>query len=377
MKQHSLKQALIDVARREGFDDIGITAPQIAARNKAALSRFIEAGWHGDMGWMEEKQQRRLDPAHLWPDAKSIIMLAMNYGPGEDPLPALERRSNGVISVYAQGKDYHDIIKKKLKNTARWLVAETGAEVKVFVDTAPVMEKPLGMTAGIGWQGKHTNLVNRQLGSWIFLGAIFTTHPFEPDASEVDHCGSCKKCLTICPTDAFPAPYQLDARRCISYLTIEHKGPIPRALRPAIGNRIYGCDDCLAICPWNKFAVKASEQRFQGREGTKNPPLAELLAMDDDAFRARFKGTPIKRTGRDRFLRNCLIAAGNGQDKALAEPVARHLQDENPLLRGAAIWAYHRLAEAQTFTATRQNLQPKEHNKMVLEEWQATESEQA
>ena len=359
MTQPPLKQALIDNARSQGFDQVGITAPALLARHREGLSRFIAAGWHGDMGWMEEKQQRRLDPAHLWPEARSVIMLAMNYGPEQNPLPELKRRRNGVISVYAQGKDYHYIVKQKLKNTARWLVAETGAEVKVFVDTAPVMEKPLAMAAG--------------LGSWIFLGAIFTTHDFEPDSAEVDHCGSCKKCLTICPTKAFPAPYQLDARRCISYLTIEHKGPIPRRLRHAIGNRIYGCDDCLAICPWNKFAVKASEQRFLGREETSNPPLAALLAMSDDDFRQRFKGTPVKRTGRDRFLRNCLIAAGNAKDDTLAEPVAQHLQDKNPLLRGAAIWAYHRLADRAEFNKTRQQLEPKEQDEMVRCEWQATE----
>jgi len=366
-----IKRALLEKAKQEGFDQLGITKPDIHARNVDGLSDFLQQGWHGSMDWMEEKLQRRKAPAVLWPEVKSIIMLTMNYGPQENPLPDLEKKHQGVISVYAKGKDYHDIVKKKLKNIARWFVGETGAQVKVFVDTAPVMEKPLSMQAGIGWQGKHTNLVSREIGSWGFIGAIFTTQDLEPDAKEQDHCGSCQKCLDICPTKAFPSPYRLDARRCISYLTIEHKGPIPHEFRSKMGNRIYGCDDCLAVCPWNKFASKASEQRFHARQETDNPPLAQLLTMDDQAFRTRFKGTPIKRTGRDRFLRNCLIAAGNSKTQALKPILSKIIQNkqEPALVRTSAIWAYKKLSTQEEASKLQTLVLANETDQDVINEW--------
>jgi len=375
MTQALLKSALIEKAKQEGFDQLGITDPTLPKRNKTALQAFLKAHWHGDMGWMKEKQQRRQDPAYLWPEVKSLIMLSMNYGPDENPLSELERTSNGVISVYAKGKDYHDVVKKKLKNIARWLVTETGEQVKVFVDTAPVMEKPLAMRAGLGWQGKHTNLVSQEIGSWGFIGSIFTTYAFNPDEPEHDHCGTCQKCLDICPTDAFHEPYRLDARRCISYLTIEHKGIIPLEFRKAMGNRIYGCDDCLAICPWNKFAKTASEQRFHPRLETDNPPLHILLAMDDDAFRNRFKGTPIKRTGRDHFIRNCLIAAGNSNDETLKAPVLTILQNktEKTVVRASAIWAYKQLASEDEWRHLQSAERAIETNQNVLNEWDQLE----
>lgn len=371
MKKPNLKSQLIAKAKQEGFDQIGITKAALPPRNKAGLKDFLSAGWHGDMRWMEEKQQRRENPQTLWPEAKSIIMLIMNYGPEENPLTALEQHKNGTISVYAKGKDYHDVVKTKLKNVARWLVNETGAEVKVFVDTAPVMEKPLAMHAGLGWQGKHTNLVSREIGSWGFLGAIFTTEVLAPDTAEMDHCGSCQKCLDICPTNAFPTAYKLDARRCISYLTIEHQGHIPEAFRKPMGNRIYGCDDCLAICPWNKFAQTANEQRFAARADTNNPPLKELLKMDDTAFRTRFKGTPIKRTGRNRFLRNCLIAAGNSGDQTLKPQVVKLMQDkqESDLVRAAAIWAFSELATAPEWQQMQTIEMRAETNQDIKNEW--------
>jgi len=300
-------------------------------------------------------------------------MLGMNYGPDHDPLEALEARSHAAISVYAQGRDYHDVIKGRLKQLAGWLHAATGHEVKVFVDTAPVMEKPLAEAAGIGWQGKHTNLVSRELGSWLFLGAIFTTAELPADAPETDHCGSCRACLDICPTDAFPAPYRLDARRCISYLTIEHKGHIPGEFRAAIGNRIYGCDDCLAVCPWNKFAREANEAKLRARDTTRSPPLSELLALDDSAFRARFSGSPIKRIGRDRFIRNVLIAAGNSGDWSLRAQVIGLLEDASPLVRAMAVWALARLsAEDDDWTVWERMKAahlPGESERQVRAEW--------
>ncbi len=371
MSAPDIKRALLEKAKQEGFDQLGITKPDIQARNVDGLSDFLQQGWHGSMDWMEEKLHRRKAPAVLWPEVKSIIMLTMNYGPEVNPLPDLEKKHQGVISVYAKGKDYHDIVKKKLKNIARWFVGETGAQVKVFVDTAPVMEKPLSMQAGIGWQGKHTNLVSREIGSWGFIGAIFTTQDLEPDAQEQDHCGSCEKCLDICPTKAFPSPYRLDARRCISYLTIEHKGPIPHEFRSKMGNRIYGCDDCLAVCPWNKFASKASEQRFHARQETDNPPLAQLLTMDDQAFRTRFKGTPIKRTGRDRFLRNCLIAAGNSKTQTLKPILSKIIQNkqEPALVRTSAIWAYKKLSTQEEASKLQTLVLANETDQDVINEW--------
>jgi epoxyqueuosine reductase len=339
----ALKGALADAARVQGFDVIGVAAPDSIPRAAAQLRRFLAEGAHGDMTWMETTAPRRADPRALWPDVRSIIMLGLNYGPVDDPLSILERRDRGALSVYARGDDYHDVIKQRLKALARWLVAEAGGDVKVFVDTAAVMEKPLAEAAGLGWQGKHTNLVSLRYGSWLFLGAIFTTLALPPDAPQGDHCSSCRACLDICPTAAFPAPYRLDARRCISYLTIEHKGPIPRELRPLMGNRIYGCDDCLAVCPWNKFAQAGRETKLAAREALRAPALAELARLDDPAFRALFSKSPIKRIGRDRFLRNVLIAIGNSRDQSLAGEAARLIDDASPLVRGAAVWALERL----------------------------------
>jgi epoxyqueuosine reductase len=373
MIKSELKSELMKQARLEGFDLVGITEAQLPSLNKVAFAEFLEKNWHGDMLWMEEKKQRRESPTHLWPEAKSIIMLAMNYGPEQNPLPELKKTKNGVISCYAKGKDYHDIVKKKLKNLARWFVAETGAEVKVFVDTAPVMEKPLAMQAGIGWQGKHTNMVSQDLGSWTFLGAIFTTQELESDDREKDHCGSCRKCLDICPTNAFPKPYKLEAKKCISYLTIEHQGMIERELRSKMGNRIYGCDDCLAICPWNKFAQTAQEARFLARDEIDNPPLKELLKLDDESFRTKFAGTPIKRTGRNRFIRNCLIAAGNSKDQELVDGVASLLSDDNELVRATSVWAMQQLLEKEAFTKLKQTDIVKEKYPLVLREWHKSE----
>jgi epoxyqueuosine reductase len=309
----------------------------------ARLDQFLTEGAHGDMAWMETTAERRGDPRRLWPEVRSIIMLGLNYGPGEDPLAPLAQHDRGVISVYAQGDDYHDVIKPRLQSIARWLISAAGGDVKVFVDTAAVMEKPLAAAAGLGWQGKHTNLVSRQHGSWMFLGAIFTTLDLAPDAPEQDHCGSCRACLDVCPTAAFPAPYRLNARRCISYLTIEHKGPIPRDLRPLMGNRIYGCDDCLAVCPWNKFAQQGREAKLAARQVLKAPSLADLARLDDADFRMLFAKSPVKRIGRDRFVRNVLIAIGNSGHSSLAATAEHLLRDFSPLVRGAAVWALRRL----------------------------------
>lgn len=331
-------------ARQEGFSGLGICAPDATPETAARLTRFLEQGHHGQMGWMAERVQWRGSAAALWPQARSVIMLAELYTPEANPLPLLQHRDRGVISVYAQGRDYHDLVKKRLKRLGRWLLDRAGGEIKVFVDTAPVMEKPLAQAAGLGWQGKHTNLLSRDLGNWFFLGALFTTLDLPRDKPEQSHCGSCTACLDICPTGAFPAPYQLDARRCISYLTIEHKGPVAPELRARMGNRIYGCDDCLAICPWNKFARSAQEIRYAHRHGA--PALAEMAGLDDAGFRARFSGSPIKRIGRDRFLRNVLYAIGNSQDPALIPVAARYLEDPDDTLRDAARWACDTLTAA-------------------------------
>ncbi len=339
-----MRGGLLARAKEAGFDDIGIARADARADLPERLRNWLALGRHGEMGWMEETAARRADPLTLWPDAKSVVMLAMNYGPDSDPLEALERRSRAAISVYAQNRDYHDLVKKRLKQVARWLAEESGAEVKVFVDTAPVMEKPYAEAAGLGWQGKHTNLVSRKLGSWFFLGAIFTTLDLETDEAHDDHCGECRRCLDICPTKAFPAPYELDARRCISYLTIEHKGHIAREFRKPMGNRIYGCDDCLAVCPWNKFAARAREDAFHARENLQAPLLAELVRLDDAGFRAFFSGSPIKRIGRDRFVRNVLIATGNSGEAALAGEARALLDDGSPLVRAMAVWALGELA---------------------------------
>jgi epoxyqueuosine reductase len=367
----TLKAELQRRAHAEGFDLAGITTPGAIGQAGDRLGEFLQRGLHGDMGWLAVHRERRAHPSALWPETRSIIMLGMNYGPANDPLAILAERTRGAISVYARGRDYHDIIKGKLKTLGGWLHLETGADVKVFVDTAPVMEKPLAEAAGIGWQGKHTNLVSRDFGSWLFLGAIFTAAELPPDALEPDHCGNCRRCLDICPTDAFPAPYRLDARRCISYLTIEHKGHIAREFRKAMGNRIYGCDDCLGVCPWNKFAAAASEVKFAARPITDGAPLSELLALDDAAFRAAFAGSPIKRTGRDRFIRNVLIAAGNSGDGNLLAQVTGLLRDASPLVRAMAVWAARELLsdDPAALSALKASYEPSENDNAVRCEW--------
>ncbi|MDH6231031.1 epoxyqueuosine reductase [Mesorhizobium soli] len=356
-------------ARRAGFDVIAVAAPDSIPQAPARLAEFVDAGFHGSMGWMAETLERRAAPKALWADVRSIIVLAMNYGPGEDPRALQAMPERGAISVYARNRDYHDVIKGRLKELAGKIVARAGGDVKVFVDTAPVMEKPLAEAAGIGWQGKHTNLVSRQFGSWLFLGTIFTTAEITPDAREVDHCGSCRVCLDACPTNAFPAPYKLDARRCISYLTIENKGPIPHEFRAAMGNRIYGCDDCLAACPWNKFAQAASEMKLAARDDLLAPKLADFLAMDDTAFRAFFSGSPVKRIGRDRFVRNVLVAAGNSGERGLLAACESLLGDASPLVRGAAVWALSRLMEPAAFAALAEARQNGEDDAEVRREW--------
>ena len=341
----SLKQAIIDQARAEGFSLCRFTHLDSIPHVPDKLSDFIDAGYHGQMSWMAERQTWRANPRTLWPDAQTIIILGESYAPEHDPTDILKHPEKGAISVYAQNKDYHDLVKKRLKRLARWLIAHSGGEVKVFVDTAPISEKPLGQAAGLGWQGKHTNLVSRDLGNWFFIGSVFTTLSIEPDSAEVDHCGSCRSCITACPTDAFPAPYQLDARRCISYLTIEHSGPIDVDLRGLMGNRIYGCDDCLAACPWNKFAKEASDIRYHARADLMAPDLGELAMLDDAAFRAKFSGSPIKRVGRNRFVRNVLYAIGNSQRPDLL-PIAQGLiDDSDPTVSDAARWAVQRLSQ--------------------------------
>jgi epoxyqueuosine reductase len=365
-----LRAALNVQARALGFDCIGITEPGTIENAGKHFLEFIASGGHGDMDWLAAQPERRVDPRGLWADVRSVIMLGVNYGPDSDPLAILKQRTHAAISVYAQGDDYHDLIKKRLKALARWLVATAPSEVKVFVDTAAVMEKPLAQTAGLGWQGKHTNLVSREFGSWLFLGAIYTTLELPRDDAEIDHCGSCQACLDICPTSAFPAPYKLDARRCISYLTIENKGPIPHEFRKAIGNRIYGCDDCLAACPWNKFAQEGREAKLAARDELRAPSLAELSRLDDAAFRALFTKSPVKRIGRDRFLRNVLIAIGNSGEAELAAEAGRLLDDANPLVRGAAVWALGQLVSREEFDAAKSAAMDSEHDESVREEWQ-------
>jgi epoxyqueuosine reductase len=336
---------LKEEARRLGFADCRITRPDAVPEAAARLRDWLAEGCHGEMGWMEGRADQRGNPATLWPDVKSVIMLGMAYTPGHDPLALAGQGGHGRISVYAQGQDYHDVVKRALKALARWMVEKAPCELKVFVDTAPVMEKPLAAAAGIGWQGKHTNLVSRDHGSWLFLGAIYTTLDLLPDPSERDHCGSCDACQRVCPTNAFPAPYRLDARRCISYLTIEHKGPIPEDLRPGIGNHVYGCDDCLAVCPWNKFAAAAAAHRaFLPRAELVAPQLADLLDLDDAGFREMFAGSPVKRIGRGRMVRNAAIAAGNSGDPALRPALQRLVGDDDPVVADAARWALARLA---------------------------------
>ena len=365
-----LKRELTRQARALGFDCAGVTDPGAIAQAGRYFREFLEAGAHGDMEWLAANPHRRVDPQALWPAVRSVIMLGVNYAPDEDPLAILQQRTRGAISVYAQGDDYHDVIKKRLKALARWLAATARCEVKVFVDTAAVMEKPLAQAAGLGWQGKHTNLVSREFGSWLFLGAIFADADLLRDEAETDHCGSCTACLDICPTSAFPAPYKLDARRCISYLTIENKGSIPREFRKAIGNRIYGCDDCLAVCPWNKFARESHEAKLSPREELRAPDLASLARLDDAAFRKLFAKSPVKRLGRDRFIRNVLSAIGNANDSRLAAEARRLLGDASPLVRGAAVWALSQLLEREAFAALATHALVHEGDETVRQEWQ-------
>jgi epoxyqueuosine reductase len=347
----ALKARIRDQALRLGFDACGFASAEDPWPAGARLQAFIDEGRHGTMAWMEETAERRAHPRAMWPDARAAIVLGVNYGPDADPLGILAHKDRAAISVYAQGNDYHDLIKKRLKALARWLVADQGCAVKVFVDTAPLMEKPLAERAGIGWQGKHTNLVSRQFGSWLFLGVVLTALEIEPDAPSGEHCGACRACLDICPTGAFPAPFQLDARACLSYLTIEHAGPIPEPYRAPMGNRIYGCDDCLAVCPWNKFAQVARESGLHARDSLRAPALAELVLLDDAGFRALFAKSPVKRIGRDRFVRNVLYAIGNSGDPALAHRVRPLLADPSDVVRDAAAWALSRLAASPSPSA--------------------------
>jgi epoxyqueuosine reductase len=366
----ALKAALAEAAHAQGFDVIGVARPDSVPRIGERLREFLADGAHGDMEWMAASADRRGDPRTMWPDVRSIVMLGINYGPQDDPLAVLKEKARGGISVYARGDDYHEVIKPRLKNLGRWLIEAAGGDIKVFVDTAAVMEKPLAEAAGLGWQGKHTNLVSLNLGSWLFLGAIFTTLDLPTDAPVHDHCGTCHACLDVCPTNAFPAPYRLDARRCISYLTIEHKGAIPRELRPLIGNRIYGCDDCLAVCPWNKFAQAGREMKFSARDALRAPLLADLARLDDAGFRALFAKSAVKRVGRARFLRNVLIAIGNSGDATLAGEAERLLGDASPLVRGAAVWALGRLDRARLAQCA-EKARGCESDVDVIEEWAA------
>ena len=354
-----------------GFDLCRIAAPRLPRQAGDNLARWIDEGQHGDMDWMARTLERRADPRALWSEVRSIVMLGVNYAPASDPLAALADRDVGVVSVYARNRDYHDVLKGKLRTLARWMHDDLGADVKLFVDTAPVMEKPIAARAGLGWQGKHTNLVSRAHGSWLFLGEVYTTLALPADAAENDHCGTCQRCLDVCPTAAFPVPYQLDARRCISYLTIEHKGPIPRDLRPLMGNRIYGCDDCLAVCPWNKFATPHATSALLPRAELTAPRLAALATLDDAGFRALFAGSPIKRTGRDRFVRNVLIAIGNSGDPTLAPVAEQRLADASALVRGAAVWALERLLPRDAFAALRSRHVATEPDPQVRGEWQS------
>ncbi len=371
----STSDAPEDLIRAEaaalGFDLCRFTDIDEAWPAAERLEAFVGANRHGEMSWMAETLARRRHPRAMWDGARSAIVLGVNYGPGHDPLAVLAQPDRGAISVYAQGDDYHEVIKARLKALARWMVARLGGELKVFVDTAPLLEKPLAARAGLGWQGKHTNLVSREYGSWLFLGSILTTLELTPDALETAGCGTCQACLEVCPTNAFPAPYQLDARRCISYLTIELKGPIPREFRPALGNRIYGCDDCLAVCPWNKFAQAGREQKLAAREALTAPTLAELARLDDTAFRALFAKNPVKRIGRDRFIRNVLYAIGNSGDPALSAEATRLLDDPSPLVRGAAVWALSRLVDPASFAALRTGRAGAEADPDVAQEWAA------
>ena len=367
-----IREAIRDRALSSGFDAVGFAEARLGTEACAGLQEFIARGYHGDMGWLAGTAARRGDPQVLWPEARTVVVLGINYAPQEDPLAVGDPRDRGAVSVYARGRDYHDTLKRRLSALAHWIEERWPGGLKLFVDTAPVMEKPLAERAGLGWQGKHTNLVSRDFGSWLFLGEIYLSLALEPDSPEADHCGSCRRCLDACPTAAFTAPHRLDARRCISYLTIEHKGMIPLEFRQLIGNRIYGCDDCLAVCPWNKFAHVAREPDFLPREELTAPRLAALAELDDAAFRRLFAGTAIKRTGRDRFVRNVLIAIGNAdsKDPDLAAAAQRRLDDAAPLVRAAAAWAFLRLAPPARCAAERARRLPREDDPLVREEWE-------
>ncbi len=366
-----IKAAIRDQALALGFDAVGFAPATLSQAAKRGLAEYLARGYHGDMGWLADKAERRADPAVLWPGVRSIVVLGLNYGPATDPRALLDRPESGCISVYARNRDYHDPLKRRLKALGRWICARYACRIKVFVDTAPVMEKPLAQAAGLGWQGKHTNLVARAQGSWLFLGVVYTDLALAPDAAEEDHCGSCRRCLEVCPTNAFPAPYQLDARRCISYLTIEHKGHIAAEFRTAMGNRIFGCDDCLAVCPWNRFATRSKEAAFAPRAELNAPRLADLARLDDAGFRQVFAGSPIKRIGRDRFLRNVLIALGNSGDQAQIPVVEERLADPAPLVRAMAVWALSRLAEKADFRGARAARLSRESDPAVRAEWTA------
>ncbi len=363
------KDAIRDRALALGFDTVGFAPAKLGGEAKANLADYIARGHHGDMGWMADTAARRGDPQVLWPEARGVVVLALNYAPGEDPMRLLTRRERGAISVYARNKDYHDLLKKRLKALARWMHENLACQVKVFVDTAPVMEKPLAQAAGLGWQGKHTNLVSRDYGSWLFLGEVYTDLELAPDTAEADRCGSCRDCLDVCPTHAFTGPYRIDARRCISYLTIEHKGHIAPEFRAPMGNRIYGCDDCLAVCPWNKFAARTMEPAFLPRAELTAPRLADLAQLRDTDFRTLFSGSPIKRTGRARFVRNVLIALGNAGDPAQAGIAQDLLDDEQPLVRAMAVWAFSRLAGPAEIEAARARRLAAETDSAVRAEW--------
>ena len=352
-----------------GFDAVGFARAELSENARRDLARYLERGYHGDMGWLAGTAARRGDPQALWPEARSVVALALNYAPADDPLRALARRDRGTVSVYARGRDYHDVLKARLKALARWMHEELGCQVKVFVDTAPVMEKPLAQSAGLGWQGKHTNLVSRGFGSWLFLGEVYTDLALAPDEAADDRCGSCRRCLEVCPTRAFPAPYRLEARRCISYLTIEHKGHIAAEFRAAMGNRIYGCDDCLAVCPWNKFAARTGEAAFLPRAELTAPRLADLARLGDADFRSLFAGSPIKRTGRDRFVRNVLIALGNSGEAAQAPLAESLLDDASPLVRPMAVWALRRLGAPERIERARARHLAVEPDPAVRAEW--------
>jgi epoxyqueuosine reductase len=371
------RNAIERLASELGFSVCGFTRSALPQEIGGQLKEFLAAGCHGTMEWMAQTLERRTSPENMWPDARTAIVLGMNYGPQGNPLATLEQKTAATISVYARNRDYHDLIKGRLKQIAQKIASRNNCQVKVFVDTAPLMEKPLAQMAGIGWQGKHTNLVSREFGSWLFLGTILVDMEFDADRAETDHCGSCRACLDICPTNAFVEPYKLDARKCISYLTIEHAGPIPRQYRKAMGNRIYGCDDCLAVCPWNKYASRTSEMKLAAREDLNAPELEGLFDLDDSEFRKLFSGSPIKRIGRARFIRNVLIASGNSGDSKLASKARRFLTDSDPLLRGASVWALAQLMDPQAFLLLHNTHIEDEPDTSVREEWQNAMQEPA